>query len=271
MRTLNVLLPLVAVSGCRGCEPDSAGNAIAEYRAHMKALADSRDDAVFLSGLYERLGMEVPISFGGALPLGKWMLMDDEDGGRRHFAGPAGERLAVPELPFVRFVSDAGVFESEASTTGGTTCVVVGTREHVLIISVSDGAFTRVLRKPGTGWSLAEWRDRVRAVDRQASTERFVDALRCELGVSIPIGRGGELALDGWRLVREHRGLYLSRGPEERVGLLSPPFVVFLGRAGIVPAPRSREDASVAVIRTQGHVLGVEIESGVVSRLCLGE
>jgi len=178
-------------------------------------------------------------------------------------SGPKSERVEIPDVPFARFVDDDGVVDSVPAVAGPYACAVIGTRDHLVIVLLSDETFIRVPRTPGTGPSFEEWQRRVRAVNQTASVEEFRRALRRELGMAVP----SQSLWGVWRLTGSEGDTKLVGQGGRRADLPAHPFVRFLDRRGVTVSPTVCEDAVIGVVGTAQYLMICEIEDGTVARV----
>jgi hypothetical protein len=146
MRTREGLAALFLVAGvlvsCGGRDGESDA-AVSSWRAKLKRLVSEREDDAFARLYMQEIRMDIPMTLGGALPLGGWLL-------HRHgrMDGPAGETIDLPAEPFAFFVDNkGGVREKPPTVVDEYSHVVIGTEEFYVLVSLDDGGATRLRRK----------------------------------------------------------------------------------------------------------------------------
>jgi hypothetical protein len=146
MKTREGLVAFFLVAGvlasCGGRDGES-DVVVSSWRARLKRLVSEREDDAFARLYMQEIRMDIPMTLGGALPLGGWLLHR-----RGRMNGPSGETIDLPAEPFAFFVDDKdGVRERPPTVVDQDSHVVIGTEKFYVLVCLEDGGATRLRRK----------------------------------------------------------------------------------------------------------------------------
>jgi hypothetical protein len=174
--------------------------------------------------------------------------------------------VEMPSGAFAKFVAGEELMDTPPLAIGPYTVAVVGARNHVVVVMVDEGTFMRMSRDVGAGPSIEQWRESVRRIDKQASTDEFVRELRRELGVEAVEDSSSRRSIGGHELVRVGASQYVVGPSKMEVVIPERPFVLYVA-SGFTLSPTRSDQTEGVMVGTVRHLVYVEEESGVVTRL----